>query len=585
MSDSDQLVELYEKLFSVGTLERNILLYIITYVIFSVEIYFISSSIYEYELAFLSIPILSLLYSKIFIRFILSKRDNKFYCIRRLLALHIIENIILIIVVGIGWGLSLYTGNISSIIYLPLLVIPIYESIVFLPTLYNGDRNGNILVISKTILLGLIIYPLITNPIKLFTSTISGIIIGNTVMYLINVYSRKYLEEGAYEYLRGYIDSWLLNDPTKLDELLYKNSLLIKTPIDVIIFPETFRRPSQIIIPYFHFGPFKNVGSSRFPSYTSEKMYLEKGFITAVLHGPSTHDRDLASNNEMENISIKIGEYKDPYIFKKISDIMELSDSDATAKYIRLDDAILIFLEYNLMEDIPYSMVERLRRKGMELGYKHVIVVDSHNSLINKRYKMKEEDIEKISNIALKALEEGMKIDLQPFKINMEKIEIPEISLKEGLGRNGITVLIFETMKNKNGIIIIDSNNLSPELKKRIEETALNFLDKVIIATTDTHEVTALGVIEGGYNILGEEEKISHNILEKVSICIKKTLEKLSKSDGHIYAYKIDTRVIGYNLIEKLGNMTLKTYKYTMKILKYLTMPITLLAIIILSLI
>jgi len=52
-----------------------------------------------------------------------------------------------------------------------------------------------------------------------------------------------------------------------------------------------------VIIPNFHFGPFGNIGSSRFPSIA--KSYLDN---VIVLHGTATHEQNLV--NAEQNIEV-----------------------------------------------------------------------------------------------------------------------------------------------------------------------------------------------------------------------------------------------------------------------------------------
>jgi putative membrane protein len=310
---------------------------------------------------------------------------------------------------------------------------------------------------------------------------------------------------------------------------------------------------------------------------------MKNGFLTGVFHGPSTHDRDLASNSEMDHILNTIMKYDTPIIFQEVSDIGEVRDGKARVKFIRLGESILLFLEYEEMEDIPYEIVETLKSMGNKLGYSNVIVVDSHNSLISKNYSLKKEDVSQILKTGIEALEEAKTSILQKFRAGVEKIEIPNISLREGLGSNGIYILMIETLTKKNGIIIIDSNNLHPSLKKKLEERLVGkYFDNLVITSTDTHEVTAQELIEGGYRILGGEEELNEYIIDAVSKASNKLLNNLKECSGHIYSMSVEAHVIGYNLLDKLAQMTLKSYEQMKKVFTLFTVPATLIVTLVL---
>lgn len=581
MNNLDQLIGLYEELFSVGSLRRNIALYSISYVIYFLVIYLLAGTnciLYSW------IPFYSLIYNKLFIKYLLGRRDDEFFCIRRLLALHIVENAIIILLIVIQRIVSITIFSSGEFIIPIYLGVSVYESIILTSTLYQGERKGNLLITTKILILILIFYLVApsTSIIISILGFIAGLIIGNISVYLIDRNGKKFTREGVLEYLRGYIDAWLLDDPSKLDQLIYKNSLPVKIPIDLIVFPGIYRRTAQLIVPYFHFGPFKNVGSSRFPSIAGEYTYVKNGFLTGVFHGPSTHDRDLASNSEMDNILNRLVEYKEPMIFNEISDLQEIRNGKATVKYMRLGDSIILFLEYEEMEDIPYEVVDTLKNIGSKMGYANVIVVDTHNSLINKGYALKDEDISSILKTGIEALEEAKTSITQKFKVAAEKIELPKISLKDGLGSNGIYLLVLETLTKRNAILIIDSNNLYPKLKERLEKVLLdNYFDNIVVATTDTHEVTALELVEGGYKIIGADDEVNDYIVSEVSKVVGKLITRLKNTDGHIYNVDVDTHVIGFNLLDKLSMMTINSFKLMKRIFLGFTIPITLLIMIV----
>ncbi|RLG62250.1 hypothetical protein DRN87_00195 [Candidatus Geothermarchaeota archaeon] len=584
MSDITQLIEIYERLFTVGSLLRNIILFVLSYLLYICLILMLHPI--DYLSIFLGVvPLIYLILTEGYLYTVLADRDRRFYCIRRLLAFSSFENLAMILLMIISTLIGLITNILLPVQSIIILGIVPYEIIVLGSTLYDGEYHGGIISIIKA----LIVVSSTVHFLKYFLLAIAsltlGLVIGFTTLYSIKRIGYKYEKESIFEYLRGFIDSWLLNDPSHLDRILYKKSSNAEIIIDSILFPSISNRKSYIMVPYFHFGPFKNLGSSNFPAYISRLLYMNNGLLTVVMRGPSTHDRDLASHEEMDDIANKVIEIKNMTHFKRISDIHVYSEDDATIKYMRMDESIILFLEYLYMEDIPYDIADVLKNAGRKLGYKNVIVVDSHNSLVDKKFKMSEEIIEKILQSGLKALEKAKNLDLYPFKYYINKIELPDISPKDGLGSNGIGIIVFETPLNRNGIIVLDSNNLHSELKKQIENMVLDkYLDQVVVITTDTHEVTAHEVIEGGYRTLGESPNIRRRVLSAISILFDDIESNLYAGEGYIYTHEIEMKIIGYNAIKHLSAMTVKAFKYTKKILKYFTTVSVILSVILLNL-
>ena len=110
------------------------------------------------------------------------------------------------------------------------------------------------------------------------------------------------------------------------------------------------------------------------------------------------------------------------------------------------------------------------------------------------------------------------------------------------------------------------------------------YLDQVVVITTDTHEVTAHEVIEGGYRTLGESPNIRRRVLSAISILFDDIESNLYAGEGYIYTHEIEMKIIGYNAIKHLSAMTVKAFKYTKKILKYFTTVSVILSVILLNL-
>lgn len=584
LSATDELTRYYTKLFTLGSLRENIIRFSSTYIlqgIYLVALSIMFKNIMFYLLPLLLISILYLITEKIFT--MNNERDKKLFCFRRLLAINTITNIIIIVEAVIFTPLFFIGKNI-----LPTISFIIGSIIAFKLVIYYSISRQNITNLFGILFVPSIIFVVMEPYTDIFQNIISvtepllfGVIVSIIFLYIIYSKSRNVAPQGVYEYLKGYVDSWVLDDPVYLDKLMSEHSIDIRLKSDIILFPDTYNKPSILIMPYFHFGPFKNTGSSRFPSFAGEYYYTEKNMNATIFHTPVTHDLDLSKNDEMENVLKQLSEMDNPFIFTTISDIHELSLKKAKAYAVKLEHSILVILEATEMEDIPYDIAEELKRYGKKLSYKHVIVVDAHNSLQKEYYKLPDDVIKEILLVGKKIMKESLDFKVTQFKISLIKTNVPSITPKKGLGNNGISIMVWETFSGLNSIICIDSNNMSPLLREKLKKYVYEkYNSKIVITTTDTHEVTALQLNTRGYALLGEDKNDISKILNAVDKAFTKAIKTLKESDGLLYKKNIKARVLGINTFDRMRDLLNTSYSIMKKLIYYFIVPAIILQII-----
>lgn len=584
LSATDELARYYTKLFTLGTLKENIVRFSFTYVlqgIYFVVLSILFKNMILYLLLLLLFPILYLVVEKIFTE--TNERDSKLFSFRRLLALNTITNIIIIVETVIFTPLFFIEGNILATISFIIGSILAFKLVV-----YYSISKQDMVNLTGILFIPVIIFLIIglyansfQDIVGIAEPLIYGVIISTIFLYAIYIKSRNIVPQGVYEYLKGYIDSWVLDDPLYLDDLISKYSIDIQLKSDLILFPDTYNKPSVLIMPYFHFGPFKNTGSSRFPSFAGEYYYIEKNMNATVFHTPVTHDLDLSKNNEMKNVLEQLSRLDNPLIFTTISDIHEVSLEKARAYAVKLEHSILVILEAAEMEDIPYDVAEELKRYGRELSYKHVIVIDAHNSLQKEYYKLPNDVVKEILLAGKRVIRESLDFKVTQFKVSLIKTNVPSITPKKGLGSNGISIILWETFSGFNSIICIDSNNMSPLLREALKKYIRDkYNSRVVITSTDTHEVTALQLNMRGYSLLGEDKNDINVILDAVDKAFDKAIKTLKESDGLLYEKNIKASVLGVNTFDRLRDLLNTSYSMMKKLVYYFIIPAMILQII-----
>ncbi len=453
--------------------------------------------------------------------------------------------------------------NMSTHISALLSVIIFIDLLVYVPLLSKGFIKGAIIDLVKigVTFLILSIFHIKFNVlnIALLIYSISVVIIFYTLIISLK---DPILKKNLLEYLRGYVDSWLLDDPRRLDKLLEESSVEYTTKINYLVFPNTNPKPLMLLIPYIHFGPFKNIGSSSFPYTSSSYFNLRKNISAVVFHTPSSHELDLASNEQAYKILNTAVNFQKPIICNKISDIVREKEGKATVYGIRLCNAVMLFLEYEEMEDVPHIVINKLEKYARTVGFSQLFIIDCHNSLVDKSLILSEKAVNELIIASMKVLDRLKNVDQSYFKIGYIKIKPENISPTEGLGSSGISILYYETINKSNCIVVFDSNNLSPKLREEVINTLKNEgIDNLIIATTDTHEVTALEIIKGGYRILGEDESTNKIIVNNIKTGFAYVKKQISNSDVHIYSNQTPVKILGYDLLDKLGIISLNAFK------------------------
>ena len=563
-------ISLYEKLFTFGSFSRVIFTYSLFYLVYLflsyVKVYRVERI--ELFILFSILPLYSTFLDYILMQLVVRGRDSQILSLRRIFGKHYIFLMVSIGFLVLSILFSIFISPIVSLYdFFALLSIMVFgDLLVFIPILYNGFIKSYLIVIIKIIPAILVVSTLSSNGFPLYNLIpllIAAVSVSIFYIYVNGLSRRSGSVKGPLlEYLKGYIDSWMLDDPRYLDMLLEAGSVDIETKVDIIVFPDSYPSPSILLIPYFHFGPFKNIGSSSFPAIASSFMYSQKRLNATVFHSPSTHELDISSNEEVLKIIDRFGEFMNPTICNKISNIIKVSHGDATAYGFRFCKSAIIFLEYKEMEDIPYQVIQEIEKYAQEKGFENVSVIDCHNSLVNKSLVLTPEAISEIVMAAKNLIDRLKREDLSMYKVANEKVIPPSVTTLDGLGSNGISIVYYETLSASNCIITIDSNNLSPNLKKKIEGLMDRMsIDKYVVCTTDTHEVTALDLVEGGYHVLGEDEKTSHEIVRSIELALRNIRDKLRPSDIHFYRFSITTKVLGYDLIEKLGELSLLAFE------------------------
>jgi putative membrane protein len=148
------------------------------------------------------------------------------------------------------------------------------------------------------------------------------------------------------------------------------------------------------------------------------------------------------------------------------------------------------------MEDLPYSIREKIERYATEVGYSGIMVVDAHNGL-GKKISSEEEEV--ICNLALTSLKKLKAQQYHSYNLGYANSMISSAKFIE-LGGAGIGVINFQIDNHNYLIGWSDSNNLVNGLREKIlDELNNQGLNMLEVCSSDTHSSSGKRTRQGYY--------------------------------------------------------------------------------------
>ena len=570
MNSTNEISSFYSKLFTLGSTKRNLLLYTIL-----VLIPICLGLVYHLSFLYLAITFLFILLAEYVLFKSLLVESYKLFNIRRILA----ANWMVLTFSYLPLPLLLLNIKLTYIIALTLMIFLSWKTIIYTVLTFEGYKYGFLAVLLNYLLF---LPFLVIARVPLIAYILPICIIASFIyIYLLDKITRvnRY---GGIAYFRGYIASWAADEPKYMEYLLTENST--PTNVDIHIFDfKSDHDQLKLIVPYFHFGPFKDVGSSAFPGYLINNA-VSRGIDLVVLHATVTHDLDLASINDVNKVAEVVFSESEGYQINGISKLVEMELNDARVSGFKIGNIPTLILSYKEIEDLPLQVYDKLKVIAEKYGFKDIIVVDAHNSLTKPHIEMSDEAINQLCQVAEKVIAKLSTEPLFQIILSHQIFNIEGFELIDGLGSGGVAVIMWKTGNNYNVIVVFDSNNMNPNYRDKLSEQIKKVLGNANIAilTTDTHEVTARALIKDGYVIWGSNKKS----FQSIPIIINKVLETRSKLRKYTVKYRKETvkvNVLGEDIVNKARKLIKKSFHYA-KVLSVIPISSIIISILILIL-
>ncbi|MHA1461002.1 MAG: DUF2070 family protein [Promethearchaeota archaeon] len=372
-----------------------------------------------------------------------------------------------------------------------------------------------------------------------------------------NVY-RQATGIGGYPFIRAFVLSMLTDGNDELLESFFDKVGVysdIKVQYLAIRSEKTKKLKGLFVIPHVHFGPFKTCGSSDLPAHIYDTFRSIKG--TTIYHTTNDHSQNLTSQKELDKVLNKIkSDVKDIQENSKIEWTKEVNTTTRkmsnSAKLLGIDinNVAIVFLTRHPLpsDDIQIQVGEDIRKIAKSMGYREIIIVDSHNSIIGDEVLIRNKTIEAkdLISVAEKFLASNKKMDISNklvVQYGVAKDLMLEYSEKDGIGTGGLVVHLFNDVESNQKTVFIhfDANNAYVDIRSFVLNMLQNRgIERGEITTSDSHTV-ARQFSPRGYSPIGDKITLE-KILEKLDTLLVEAENNLEDVEFH-YSDSIVERV------------------------------------------
>ncbi|MBQ6138935.1 MAG: DUF2070 family protein [Methanobrevibacter sp.] len=434
--------------------------------------------------------------------------------------------------VGLIFNMDLFF---NSILFACVIAFGFNILVILATTRIKLFNSFVIAIIQPLLMIGMLIITSFLNNIDYifslgYITTIFKVLIAS-VIFLIAIYAfisvvespmKKNLGFGAMEILSYFILH--MNEGTNTIEQLFDNA---GEAIDTLVGVASFRRldgsiKALFLSPCVHPGPLGDIGGSNMPTILANSFDA----FTMVAHGPSTHDFNPVSSDEIVKIEDAVRKALDNMEYSpKASEFIRYSYKKANVgvQFFKNGTIMLSTFAPSGSDDIEYAVgLAAMIESQKELGTENNILVDCHNSFNEEKGGVLPGNPELFQLIDTIKLIEPLDLE-HDIKIGCYYTDLGGFDKHQGIGESGLKTMVVEVNGQRTAYVLFDSNNMELGYRETIFNAVKDLdIDEIEVMTTDTHTVNTLSA---GYNPVGTVEK--EKIIEFVKISINEAIKDL----------------------------------------------------------
>lgn len=377
--------------------------------------------------------------------------------------------------------------------------------------------------------------------------------------------------ESTFRLLQAFLAAWTENKTDQMERIAELKAHDEEVYTYTIRFNSHNSKQISIVLPQVHPGPFNPIGGSNLP-YVLYAFFCKTAL---VLHSVTDHSFNIPSKKELTKYIATLSEHTTLEVGNTctIPIIVKVGESSVTGiAFGRIVIAILSMAPKG-MEDVPEVVGTEIQKYALQLGFKQVLVVDSHNAMGDI---LGDYGSDNLVSAAKQCLQKLTQAEQYKFKIGFANSNdcYPNLSMAADLGQGGLAVLSIEVEQTRYALGWADSNNMQNGLREYIISTLDSKGIKMLeICTSDTHSTSGKRTRQGYYS-LGEMSNHS-NIVERLFDMSSKSIETSRSSNFELLLSKSKIRVMGKNQFDEYSAALDKSMNIT-KVFLMVTITIVL---------
>lgn len=387
------------------------------------------------------------------------------------------------------WGTS-HIGPVKSCIislFQPLLIIGMLIVVIFL-----GDME----IVLKVGIIGTIL--------KVFIACLVFLIAIYSFMKVVETPMKNNLGFGALDLLSFFIAH--MNEGSSSLENLFDTA---GEDVDTLVGTLSFKNlegdiKALFISPCVHPGPIGDIGGANMPTILANKFNT----FTMVVHGPSTHDFNPVSVNEIQKIENSVRESLDTMEYSnEVSVFKRYSHEKANIGVQFFNKGMIMLSTFapSGSDDIEFSVGLSMMIEGQKTcKIENSIIVDCHNSFNAEKGGVLPGNPEVFQLLDTVKEIEDLNCE-HSLRVGTSINPMNDLDKTNGVGDSGLKVMVIEAGNQKTALALFDSNNMELGFRETIFKELKDLpIDELEVLTTDTHSVNTLS---NGYNPIGVTEK------------------------------------------------------------------------------
>jgi predicted neutral ceramidase superfamily lipid hydrolase len=346
-----------------------------------------------------------------------------------------------------------------------------------------------------------------------------SLILGSAYLIIVEAKGRKF-GFSPIAMTRAFLKTWFTGDPVKIENELTRYSETGTLKVKTILIERKGDDPLALIFPTLHYGPFRNIGSARFIYHL--ESYLEPKFKPFIFHTPGSHEHNLVSSEESEEVAkiihTTISKYASILAPQNLCEPYRVRNDGWEAFVLPLSYSFAAFIE-NTREggdDLPHDLWEIIEKDSR--APLMVALADSH------AFKG-----ERILNVDIfKPLINKILMNNQCSESHNVLIGYGEAfstSILRGICNPKVKSMTININGRRYAIIYIYGNNMDGKYRNKLIKLVKSYgiIDAEIV-TPDDHSCAA-SFKETPYDIVSESESLTKAVEESLRNAINSEAE------------------------------------------------------------